>query len=66
MPLLVLKNVYKTYQIGDLAIPVLKGVSLEIERGGFCRPDGGIGFGEKHVDESPRLSRSAYVGGVLA
>ena len=33
MQLIELRNIYKTYHIGDLDIPVLKGVSLNVARG---------------------------------
>ena len=33
MELIRLDNVYKTYHVGELDVPVLKGVSLEIKRG---------------------------------
>jgi len=32
MELIELRNIYKTYQIGDIAVPLLKGISLTIAR----------------------------------
>ena len=33
MALIRLDNIYKTYHVGEIDVPVLKGVSLSIERG---------------------------------
>jgi ABC-type lipoprotein export system ATPase subunit len=46
MPLIELKNIYKTYHIGDMAVPVLKGVSLSVEHGEFVALMGVSGSGK--------------------
>src|SRR3954452_1378782 len=33
MPLIELHNIYKTYNLGEVDVPVLKGISLTVERG---------------------------------
>ena len=33
MELITLNDIYKTYYIGDISVPVLKGISLAVARG---------------------------------
>ena len=33
MPFLELRNIYKTYYIGDIDVPVLKGISMSVSQG---------------------------------
>jgi len=46
MPLIRLEDIYKTYHIGELDVPVLQGVSLEIRRGELIALVGASGSGK--------------------
>ncbi|MCX5902094.1 MAG: ABC transporter ATP-binding protein, partial [Proteobacteria bacterium] len=46
MELMELRNIYKTYHIGELDVPVLKGVSLSIEKGELVSLMGASGSGK--------------------
>ena len=46
MPLIVLQHLSKTYRVGDIDLPVLKDISLTIERGEFVALMGASGSGK--------------------
>src|SRR5258707_1648972 len=46
MELIKLENVTKTYHVGELDVPVLKGVSLSIDRGELVALTGASGSGK--------------------
>jgi putative ABC transport system ATP-binding protein len=46
MSLITLKDIYKTYHLGEVDVPVLKGVSIDIERGEMVALMGASGSGK--------------------
>ena len=66
MELIRLEDIYKTYHLGEVDVPVLKGISLSIQPRRDGGADGGLGLGQDHADEHPRLPRPPQLGQVLA
>ena len=46
MALLICKDVHKTYKVGDVEVPALRGVDLTMERGFFTMITGASGSGK--------------------
>ncbi len=58
-PVIEVRNVTKTYRLGDVEIEALRGVDLTVEQRRVRRPHGRLGLGQVDADEHPRLPRSA-------
>ena len=68
MELIKLKDIYKTYHLGELDVPVLKGITLTIERGELVAIVGANGAGKSSLIraiagiEKPRAGRIFFRG----
>ena len=47
--MLTVENLHKSYQVGQTTYEVLKGISLEVEKGEFVAVMGPSGSGENHA-----------------
>ena len=59
MALLELDDISKMYQMGDVEVRALRGVSLRHRAGRVRRDHGRVGLGQVDADEHPRLPRPA-------
>ena len=66
MPLLRVRDLVKTYQVGDVAVRALRGVSARYRGRRIRRRRRAVGLGQVDVHAHPRLPRSSDVGRVLA
>ena len=49
MGLIELKDIHKTYVMGDIKLPVLKGITLSVEKGDMDALTGASGSGNEHT-----------------
>ena len=62
MALLRVRDLVKTYQVGDVAVRALRGVTLDIDAGRVRRGRRAVGLRQVDVHAHPRLPRSPDVG----
>ena len=61
MELIRLEDITKTYHMGEIDVPVLRGVSLEIQQGEMVALMGTSGSGEDYAHELAGLPRPPVV-----
>ncbi len=66
MELIRIENIYKTYHLGEIDVPVLNGVSFSIQPRRNGRPDGRLRLRQNHADEHSRLPRPPQLRQILA
>ncbi len=44
-PLIQVLDLKKIYRVGEVEVPALRGVSIEVDKGEFCRRRGPVGIG---------------------
>ena len=64
MKLIELRDLHKTYHLGEIDVPVLKGISLTVSPWRVCRPHGHLGIGQDHAHEHSGVPRPAHFRGI--
>ncbi len=59
MPVISVRNLVKTYTVGEVVVRALRGADLDVDPGEFVAVTGPVGLRQVDVDAHPRLPRSA-------